>query len=119
MTVCGGPAEAVACIDRKWQAVSGRGEGGCVVEGEKASCGGKPPLEGEVCIFRAEPEETCAANGRDAVQCIEDTPLGRWTKSPSCLGKDGCATTPSFKCDQTIGELGAPCNRESATEACA
>jgi hypothetical protein len=101
------------CQKNRWSFVqSCLGERGCVMEQKKVTCDNSIANVGDAC--REEDDYACAPDMKAAVVCR----AGKFETASPCKGDKGCRVTgdkaTGFKveCDDSIANVGDPCERE-------
>jgi hypothetical protein len=108
----------LACIDgvfMRWSEC--HGEKGCRASFHDVTCDQSVAAEGAPCHSWI---DTCSLDRKSMLHC-SDSRNGHWTAKAACGGPHGCAPRPNTEhvdCDQTIANVGAPCNLTSGLKAC-
>jgi hypothetical protein len=108
----------LACVDGvfvRWKEC--RGEKKCRSSFAGVACDDSVALEGDPCHAAG---TTCSVDRKSALQCT-DMLNGHWRTLAACGGLRGCrpgAQEAYVDCDQSMANLGAPCNLTGGARAC-
>lgn len=98
----------VACKNKKWTKVSAcPGPAGCERVDKDVKCDNSVAAIGDACVV--EKDYACTADKKSTVVCKG----GKFEAGTPCKGPKGCAVTPGkVHCDDSVADLGDPCEKK-------
>ena len=109
--VCQDKAQALVCVDKKWETLACRGAKGCAETDGRSACDEDLARDGEVCNRSG---DTCGDDKKSLLHCEKN----HWKLTEVCGGPKGCAISgATANCDSTQAKEGDVCMR-AETHAC-